>query len=377
MILIFSVIIISLTLLYLIISIILIIGVLKLKKRTIIINQIPYVSIIVPAKNEEKNIANCLDSLLAQDYPNDKYEIIAINDRSTDKTPDIIKHYKDNYGIKSLNIEQNSSGLTGKQNAINEGLKLCKGEIIMNIDADCVAMPLWIRKTVSYFSSNVGLAIGFHGHFENSSNSVFADMQSLDMLFLMDSAGGSIGLKTPTGCAGSNLSYRKEIFGEEGYKKLGFTVTEDSLLVQSITKSSGWKTTVIYDKNTFVLTSAETSLKAFLSQRIRWTIGGYTSGSLFLLPLYAIFFYHLCLIMSIPLAFFIESLALPVLIAFIVKALIDFIRCWRICREFQRLDLLKVFVLYELFMIFYSAVSSFMALFIRKINWKGDIYKAR
>jgi len=337
----------------------------------------PYVSIIVPAKNEEKNIANCLDSLLAQDYPNDKYEIIAINDRSTDKTPDIIRHYKENYSIKSINIEQNVSGLTGKQNAINEGLKLCKGEIIMNIDADCVAMPLWIRRTASYFSQKVGLVIGFHGHFTDGSHSVFADMQSLDMLFLMDSAGGSIGLDTPTGCAGSNLSYRNELFGKEGYKKLGFTVTEDSRLVQSITKSSGWQTTVIYDKDALVLTSAEKSLKAFLAQRIRWTIGGYASGSWILLPLYVIFLYHLCLIVTIPTAFFVESLALPVLIAFIVKSLIDFIRCWRICREFQRLDLLKTFVLYELFMIFYSAVSSFMALFIRKINWKGDIYKAR
>ncbi len=377
MILILSAILISLTSLYLIVSIVLIIGVLRLKKRTTTIDQTPLVSILVPAKNEEKNIANCLDSLLGQDYPSDKYEIIVINDRSTDKTSDIVDGYQEKHGIKSLNIDQNLSGLTGKQNAMNEGLKICEGEIIMNIDADCAAMPLWIRKTVSHFSPEVGLAIGFHSHYTDGSHSVFADLQSLDMLFLMDSAAGSIGFNAPTGCAGSNLSYRKEIFGDEGYKKLGFTVTEDSLLVQSITRSSGWETTVIYDKEALVLTSAEKSLRNFLAQRIRWTIGGYASRSWILLPLYAIFFYHLCLIASIPVAFFVKSLALPVLIAFVVKALIDFTRCWRVCREFQSLDLLQSFVLYELFMIFYSAVSSFVGLFIRRINWKGDVYKAR
>lgn len=372
-----SIIILSLTSIYLIVSIILIIGVLRLKKTSILVDQTPFVSILVPAKNEEKTIASCLDSLLEQDYPKDKYEIIVINDRSTDKTPDIIKSYQEKYkAIKSLNIEQNSSGLTGKQNALNEGLKLCQGKIIMNTDSDCIAMPLWIRKTVSRFSQKIGLVIGFQLDYDpDGSHSVFADLQSLDILFLIDSASSSIGLNAYTGCIGTNLSYRKEILGDQGYKKIGFTITEDSLLLQATSKSSIWKTTVVYDKDAVVMTPAELTMRDFLSQRIRWTVGGYKSKSRILIPLYAIFVYHLCLIVSIPLAFFMETLALPVLLSFIIKALIDFIRCWRVCRDFQRLDLLKLFVLYELFMIFYSAVSSFASLFVRKVNWKGDIYK--
>jgi cellulose synthase/poly-beta-1,6-N-acetylglucosamine synthase-like glycosyltransferase len=331
--LILSAILVSLTFLYLLVSIILIIGVARLKKRTSTIDQTPYVSILIPARNEEKTIASCLESLLKQEYPTDKYEIIVINDRSTDKTPTIISRYQEEHNaIKSLIIEQNISGLSGKQNALNEGLKLCKGEIIMNIDADCIAMPMWICRTVSYFLPKIGLTIGFHTHYTDGSRSVFADLQSLDMFFLMESAAGSIGLNTPTGCAGSNLSYRRDMLGNEGYKKLGFTVTEDSVLVQSVSKSSDWKATVIYDKDAFVITPAETSLRGFFSQRIRWTVGGYASRSWILVPLYAIFFYHLCLIVSIPLVFFVKSLVMPVLLAFALKAIIDFIRCWRVSK---------------------------------------------
>lgn len=366
-----------LTFLYLLISIILIIGTSRLKKKTIKSTVLPFVSIIVPARNEENTIEDCLDSLLNQQYPYDKYEIIVVNDRSSDKTPAIIKSYQEHHKIiKSLDIESNISGLTGKQNAINEGLKLCKGEIIFNIDADCIALPTWLKQTVSYFSPKIGLTIGFNiPYSKDGSKSIFADLQALDMLFLMDAAAGSIGVNVHVSCAGSNLAYRKDIFTDMDYHHLGFTVTEDTALIRSVSDNPNWDATVVYDRETAVMTPAETSLKSFLTQRIRWTLGGLATRSWTLIPLYSTFFYHFCLVISILLAFFIESLAGIVIASFVVKLVMDFIRCWRVCKEFQRFDLLQVFLLYEYFMMFYSIVSGFSSLFIRKIQWKGDTYK--
>ena len=377
MILILSYVLGSLTFLYLLISIILIIGTSRLKKKIIKSTVLPFVSIIVPAKNEENTIGDCLDSLLNQQYPYDNYEIIVVNDRSSDKTPAIIKSYQEQHKIiKSLDIESNISGLTGKQNAINEGLKLCKGEIIFNIDADCIAPSMLVKQTVSYFSQKIGLTIGFHiPYSKDGLKPIFADLQALDMLFLMDAAAGSIGVNVHVSCAGSNLAYRKTILADKGYHDIGFTVTEDTALIQSIAKKSDWDVTVVYDKDTVVMTPAETRLKKFLAQRIRWTLGGLATRSWVLIPLYSMFFYHLCMVVSIILAFFIESLAGIVIVSFIVKLLIDFIRCWRVCKEFQRLDLLNVFVLYEYFMMFYSIISGFCSLFIRKIQWKDDTYR--
>jgi cellulose synthase/poly-beta-1,6-N-acetylglucosamine synthase-like glycosyltransferase len=363
-----------LTFIYFIVSIILLVGTIRLKKKTKLSDSIPYVSVIVPAKDEEKLIAKCLDSLLDQDYPADKYEIIVINDRSVDKTPDIIRQYQENHNkIKSIEIKTNTSGLTGKQNAINEGLELSKGEIIMNIDADCIATPKWIEKTVSHFTPETGLAMGFNITYGSEYN-IFAELQSLDMLFLMDSASGSVGNNVYSSCAGSNIAYRKEILGDQGHKKLGLSVTEDTAVIHLISKSPNWNVSVVYDKDAMVMTPAEKSFKGFITQRIRWTLGGLASKSWILLPLYSIFLYHLGLMILIPIAFFVDSLDKVVLCSYVTKLIIDYIRCRHICKSFDRLELMKVFMMYEFFMIFYSVVIGFGSLFIRKIEWKGDTY---
>ena len=71
----------------------------------------PNVSIIISARNEEKNIKKTLDSLIEQNYPNDKYEILVANDRSTDSTQSILYYYKKKYkNIKILNIDKTQLG---------------------------------------------------------------------------------------------------------------------------------------------------------------------------------------------------------------------------------------------------------------------------
>lgn len=371
-----SYVLISLTFVYFIVSLILFIGTLIIKKSTKINDNLPYVSIIVPAKNEEKMIGRCLDSLINQDYPKNKYEIVIINDRSTDKTQEVIKLYQEKHSIiKSIEIKENLSGLTGKQNAVNEGLKICKGEIIMNIDADCIAKPKWIKNTVSCFTPKTGLVMGFNITYnDRNSLSVFAELQALDMLFLLDSASGSIGVGVHSGCAGSNIAYRKSVLDDENFQKLGFTITEDTAVIHAVSKNPNWDVAVMYDKDAMVMTPAEVSWRRFIAQRIRWTLGGLTTKSWILIPLYLAFLYHLSLIILIPLAFFINSLQISVLLSFSIKAFIDFVRCWQVCKSFNRLDLLKFFMLYEFFMIFYSVLIGFISLFVREIEWKGDIY---
>ncbi|MGB9597648.1 MAG: glycosyltransferase [Candidatus Poribacteria bacterium] len=366
---------IPLTFVYFAISLTLLIGTIIAKKIEKINNSYPYVSIIVPAKNEEEMIGKCLDSLINQDYPKNKYEVVVINDRSTDKTQDIINLYQKNSIIKSIEIKENLSGLTGKQNAVNEGLKLCKGEIIMNIDADCIAKPKWIKNTVSRFMSKTGLVMGFNITYnDRNSSSVFAELQALDMLFLLDSATGSIGVGVYAGCAGSNIAYRKAVLKDENFQKLGFTITEDTAVIQAVSKNPNWDVKVVYDKDAMVMTPAETSWRRFFAQRIRWTLGGLVTKSWILLPLYLAFLYHVMLITLIPIAFFVNSLQLAVLLSFVIKSSIDFIRCCQVCKSFDRTDLLKFFMLYEFFMMFYSVFIGFVSLFVKKIEWKGDVY---
>ena len=374
-----------LTLHYALVSILLFIGVSRLKKKTAAniasdrtekAVKLPFVSILVAARDEERCVADCLESLVQQKYPSDRYEIVIVNDRSVDTTPDIIEGYQKKHDmVKCVNISSNPSGLTGKQNAINEGLKFCAGEIILNTDADCIARPLWVRRTVSYFTPQISLAIGFATtHNANGTRSFFSALQSLDMLFLIDAASGAIGMNVPVSGLGWNLAYRKAILNDISYLKIGYTITEDAALVQAVARNTDSGITVLYNEEASVSTLAEQSLKRFLSQRIRWMVGGQSTKTWSQIPLHVIFLFNLCLAVSLPLMFFIRPLIAIVSISVLVKILLDFARCWRVCREFRKSALLSLLIPYEIFLISYSIFTGFASIFIRKIKWKGDVY---
>jgi chlorobactene glucosyltransferase len=104
------------------------------------ISKNPKVSVILPARNEEKYIAKCLESLLGQDYPN--FEIIAVNDSSNDKTGDIIYEYaKKNSCIVTVNAKSKPDGWAGKNWACYEGYLRATGDVFLFTDADTVHSP--------------------------------------------------------------------------------------------------------------------------------------------------------------------------------------------------------------------------------------------
>jgi cellulose synthase/poly-beta-1,6-N-acetylglucosamine synthase-like glycosyltransferase len=104
----------------------------------------PSVTFLVPAYNEEEYVEECLDSLLGQDYPSDKLEIIAINDGSTDRTLEKIKNYKDRIQI----IDKENSG---KASSLNYALKKVDTEIVGCMDADSFPEKDFVKNMVGYF----------------------------------------------------------------------------------------------------------------------------------------------------------------------------------------------------------------------------------
>jgi glycosyltransferase involved in cell wall biosynthesis len=101
----------------------------------------PLVSMIIPARNEEKNIANCLEHLLNQTYPN--CEVIVVDDRSSDRTPQILEDFKKNSRLvfKMIRIDKLPSGWTGKNYAVFTGSRAANGEWFLFTDADTTHKP--------------------------------------------------------------------------------------------------------------------------------------------------------------------------------------------------------------------------------------------
>jgi glycosyltransferase involved in cell wall biosynthesis len=113
------------------------------------VSKCPKVSVILPARNEEKYIAKCLESLLGQDYPN--FEIITVNDSSNDKTEDIIYEYaKKNSCIVTVNATPKPDGWAGKNWACYEGYLKAIGDVFLFTDADTVHSPYTISLALGH-----------------------------------------------------------------------------------------------------------------------------------------------------------------------------------------------------------------------------------
>ena len=128
-------------------------------------NNTPLISVIVPAYNVEKYIKTCLDSLINQTYSN--FEIIVVNDGSTDQTEEILRSYQSNPKFRIYS--QENGGLSA---ARNQGLKLANGELVCFVDSDDSVKSDYLEKLVAPFIEDVDVDITVCGYQEKFENSV-------------------------------------------------------------------------------------------------------------------------------------------------------------------------------------------------------------
>ncbi|MBC7996484.1 MAG: glycosyltransferase [Leptolyngbya sp.] len=122
--------------------------------------RLPFVSVIIPARNEETKIARCLESLAQQDYPN--YEIVIIDDRSTDRTGEIIAEIASRYPhVKFVKGREMPTGWLGKCNALVQAYPHTKGEWIIFADADTCHTHRSLRYALNYAITQKTAMISF------------------------------------------------------------------------------------------------------------------------------------------------------------------------------------------------------------------------
>jgi len=352
---------------YFIISAVLIVGV---KKTFPKLNEekLPTVSIIVAARNEEKNILSCLKSLNNLEYPENKIEIIIVDDSSTDNTSTLISNYiLDKNRFRTLQLEENESNkLKGKVRAMTEGIKISSGEIILTTDADCAVNPLWAKTIASYYFEDVGVVNGFTAL---KVESAFSGMQAIDFIYLLFIASGTINLGRPVSCIGNNMSFRKKAYEETGgFENLPFSVTEDFLLLNSIQKLKKYKILYPLNRDSLVISKSTSSLKELFNQKKRWAVGGFETPPLGIGLMLWSFLTNLFLLFAL---FFFSAVWLYLLI---FKVSIDF---FVLLPVHQRLGLqknLKYFLVFEIYYVLYVLILPVTILFNKKVKWKDRVY---
>ena len=183
----------------------------------------PFVSVIAAARNEERTIGKVLECLSQQTYTH--YEIIIVNDRSTDNTAAIIADFQmKNPAIKRIDIATVPSDMPAKKNALRAGIKESKGEILCFTDADCFPPPTWVAELVQQFEPKVGLVAGYSPYTIPSdktrtnglSKTLFFKFIAYEEFRAAIWSSGAIGWNLGWLCTGRNLAYRRKVYDEVG-----------------------------------------------------------------------------------------------------------------------------------------------------------------
>ena len=350
------------------------------------------ISVIIPARNEEMNIADCLDSVCNQSYPKDLYEVLVMDDHSTDNTASIINNYAaQNVKLISLKDLVAATGINSyKKKAIEIAIQRSTGELIVTTDADCIVPGNWLQTIAAFYeqynpvfiAAPVSILPSPAG--EGSGVRWFIELfQALDFMTLQGITGASVYKKIHSMCNGANLAYTKKAFEEVG----GFTGIDaiasgdDMLLMHKIYKRYPDKVMFLRSKEVIVQTQPVNSVRAFFDQRIRWAskAGRYDDKRIFAVLLLVYLFN--CLLVILPVAGLLNNVQYSMfniqysifelwLFLIISKTIIELFFLFPVARFFNKQKLLWLFPVMQPFHILYTIIAGWLGKFGR-YKWKG------
>jgi cellulose synthase/poly-beta-1,6-N-acetylglucosamine synthase-like glycosyltransferase len=325
-------------------------------------------SVIATFKNEEEHLKTLIENLENQSLNSSLYELILVNDHSSDSSFEIAQMcISDKTQFKLISLDET---LTGKKQALTEGISAAEGEVIITTDADCEHPSNWLETIFNYYSEYTPKMI--IAPVAMNGKTVFEKMQALEFLSLAGSTAGAAGLQMPVMCNGANLAFEKAVFEElnDGLQMKEVS-GDDVFLLHSIKKKYPKGIHYLKSTDAIVTTYAEKNLKPFFRQRIRWAskAGSYKdTATIFISVL--VFFVNLNLIGLIPAGIFIDEMLYSLLILFSLKTIPDFLLISIFGRFTKQNKLLFFFPLLSILYPFYIVISATAGLFSRRVVWK-------
>jgi glycosyltransferase involved in cell wall biosynthesis len=331
-----------------------------------------FVSIIVSVRNEENNLPHLLQSLQNQSFPKEQFEILIIDDHSTDGTLSIIQQFEStNNNVKCLSLPLVEEG---KKSAIRFGLSHAKGELIVTTDADCTMNTEWLSTIVS-FQQNTGanLIIAPVAYLFKS---FFEKLQALEFASLIASGASSANLGRPVLCNGANLAFLKSVFPEDkGLLQTNAPSGDDIFLLLNTKKTMRKSILFLNSSQSIVYTIPSSGLKDFINQRKRW----YSKSSHYTDPEILgcgilVTFANLSLLLSFVLGIVLPTVLNFFILVFVIKLLADVIYLFPFLSFIKARQLIWMAPLLEIlypFYIFYIMLSTRVGIY----SWKGRKYK--
>jgi cellulose synthase/poly-beta-1,6-N-acetylglucosamine synthase-like glycosyltransferase len=328
-------------------------------------------TVIIPARNEAANIKACVDSILAQDYPTDAFEIIVIDDFSEDDTAFIVTALSQQYSqvrlIQLADHCKDGETLAYKKKAIEIAVAEAKGDWILTTDADCIVPPRWLLLYNAYIHQHQPCFVAAPVMFIKTAG-ILNQFQVLDFLALQGITAAAVGAGKHSMSNGANLGFEKAAFiAVGGYQGVDHIASGDDMFLmhkmkQTLHKPVGY----LFHPDAIVLTAAMDTWKGFIMQRIRWASKArYYDDHSITMVLTLVYFFNLSFICLALMG----SLS-TLLIALAFKTFFELFFLDPVAKFFQLQPELKYFVFYQPIHIVYNIAAGLFGQ-LKTYSWKG------
>ncbi len=325
-------------------------------------DDLPKVTVLVCARNEEHNISDCLKSIVQSDYPEGQFNILVGNDNSDDNTKEIIKSCEHKYPmIRALDIEHEKEGLIAKGNVLNQLVDASDTEYVVIIDADMVVTKDWLRRMVAELMAGYDMISGYTQILRPGK---WAWIQYFDWQVVLHSMKSMADLYRPISILGNNMGFKRSSYDEVGgFRTLGPTDVEDLGLLQ-LFQREGFKTSQMVTRTGYAKTKPQQSFNDIIVQRCRWMNGVFVHHWLLAIPAV---FARLWIIFAVVALFREVDLAIGIIIYGMTSSQLKFY--FMELRSGARLSV--YYYLEPIIISLLDTIALLRLMFVGKVSWKG------
>lgn len=222
------------------------------------------ISLVIAFKDEEHNIRQLIESLKAQTLTS--WELILVNDHSTDNGEAIAQKHLCNYPIDAQIIQSEKHG---KKAALQQGVKLAKHPVIVTTDADCTFQPNWLKTLTAFYNSNDADLVIAPVAIKRTKG-LLNRFQQVDFIALQLSGGASALRQQAIMCNGANLMFNRDLYLKAQLQPK--VASGDDMFLLEWMKLQSKNIAFIKSKQALVETQPVTTLHQFFQQRARWAL---------------------------------------------------------------------------------------------------------
>jgi cellulose synthase/poly-beta-1,6-N-acetylglucosamine synthase-like glycosyltransferase len=329
----------------------------------------PFVSVIIPVRNDSAGLDLLMSDLANQNWPEDKFEIIIVDDHSKKTINNSLSGSESKINIHRLSLGINEHG---KKAALMKGLNASNSELILTTDADCRVTPFWITEMANfYFSKKVKLVFGSVLYYK--SNKLNDWFQGLEYLSLVAAGAGFAGNGHPILCSAASMGFERTSYLEfvKETNSSDSVSGDDVLFMLWLKKKYPGQARFIKSCNSIVETKPAQSFKEFINQRLRWTSKSrYYRDPAIIFTALTVYLESLALLILLIGSFFAGFLIKGFLILFLCKCISDLAVLYIVTGYYRNRYLLKIFIPLEMVYFIYISFIGFAGN-LASFNWKG------